>query len=642
MQLQPPRPAPWRVFTSGGVGFLASGLTPYTGKAPAPAEIQRTTDQGRTWATVWRGSGYRLTWIGTAGYKVVAAGLAGNGLKPFLLEGNGAGTAWDLVDVSVSSAAVPLGIQAGTAPTVVAEIWGRYRFHFVDESLGFATPDPMVGQATALPGELLRTTDGGRHWSPVVLLGGEPTAGVAFVSTARGFVTGTGASNRCENQIWATSDGGSTWRAVPGTCRAYLLTSLAFTSAVTGFAAGGQYVKYVDNQQLDMLKTTDGGRHWYSTYRASVPGPVTLDFNPFADVAFFNPLDGLALDGGQTAGGSGPIGGHLWRTTDGGRTWSELGVKGLRLVLDGRHGAWLVGGEVGQGGDVLWRSLDLGRTWAPVGNPGRVRVSSLAGYGAQLWVSTEAGVFRSGDAGRTWHPPPAALRSAEESTWPGVPVELAADGTVVIGPGWAGDDAYWLSSDGGQTGHLRRLPSLASAGVSAIAFSDPRHGLALGGSGGCGQPGTVLATADGGAVWHRQGNLEMIVLSLAYDGSLVVAAGSGCNGNAIAISSDSGRTWSVVATGNPCGPVSVHGQTVAMLCANLMPGGEYVLLSHDGGRWWVSAGYNPPRAGYEEVGSVVATGANTLWASGPPGILWRTSDGGNHWAASRLSLPLVP
>ena len=116
-----------------------------------------------------------------------------------------------------------------------------------------------------------------------------------------------------------------------------------------------------------MLKTTDGGRRWGRAYYASVPGPVALDINPFAEVAFFNPLDGLALDGGQTMGGNVPVGGHLWRTTDGGRRWSELGVKGLRLVLDRRGGAWVVGGQFGQGGDVLWRSVDRGSTWAPSG-----------------------------------------------------------------------------------------------------------------------------------------------------------------------------------------------------------------------------------------------------------------------------------
>ena len=227
-----------------------------------------------------------------------------------------------------------------------------------------------------------------------------------------------------------------------------------------------------------MLKTTDAGRRWGRAYYASVPGPVALDMNPFGEVAFFNTLDGLALDGGQTLGGNAPVGGHLWRTTDGGRSWSELAVKGLRLVLDGRGGAWVVGGQFGQGGDVLWRSLDGGRTWAPLGNPGRVTVNGVAGYAAQMWLSTEAGGFLSGDGGQTWHRPPAAMQAALGSAGPDVPVEMAAGGTVVIGPGWAGGDGYWLSGDDGRTGTRRRLRALVATGIAAIAFRDTRHGLA--------------------------------------------------------------------------------------------------------------------------------------------------------------------
>ena len=132
-------------FTAGGLGFLASGPPGYTGKPPFAAEIQRTRDRGRSWATVWRRTGYRLTWIGTAGGSVVAAGLSANGLQPLLLQGDPTGTSWHLVDVSISPAAVPSGVQAGTAASALAEMWGSYQLHFVDQSLGFAAPDPMVG-----------------------------------------------------------------------------------------------------------------------------------------------------------------------------------------------------------------------------------------------------------------------------------------------------------------------------------------------------------------------------------------------------------------------------------------------------------------------------------------------------------------
>jgi hypothetical protein len=610
------------VFTSSGIGFLASGPGRYGSVRPAPAEIQRTTDQGKTWATVWRRMGYSITWVGMAGGAVVAAGLSGDGQRPFMLERTTSGAPWHLVGVSVSNAAVPPVVQRGQVASAIASLWGSYQFHFLNRSVGFAAPDPMVGQSF-LSGVLLRTTDGGRDWAPVRLPGGTPTGGLAFLDAKRGFATGavngTDRSKSCPlDQLWATSDGGSSWRAVPGTCTGYQLTTLDFPNATTGFAGGGQYLKYSGyGQELGIMRTTDGGRRWTWVYRASVPGAIALDINPFGEVAFFDSSDGLALDGGQTTGGDGPVGGHLWRTSDGGRHWVQLNVTGLRLVLDGPDGAWLVGGQIGEGGDVLLRSLDRGRSWAPVGNPGYVKINALAGYGSRLWVSTEAGSFSSYDGGHHWSLPPPAMQDAEGSTWPVTPVELAAGGTVLVGPGWAGDDSYWLSGDGGRSGKLRKLPETASAGVAALVFDSPTQGMAVEGGGSCSQPATVLATDDAGATWQVEGSLGVTVSGLAVGPSLAVVTGWSCGGNVIAISTDLGKTWSDETTGNPCGPVSVYALTVAMFCANLMPGGQYVLHSRDGGHRWVTAGSNPPSAGYSSVGSVVVTGASSLWASGP-------------------------
>lgn len=649
---EPPPVAAWGpaggeqglVFTATGMGFLASGPGAYTaGGAAGPAEIQRTTDDGLRWSTVWRGSGYRLTWTGVAGNSVVAAGLRGSANRPlpFLLDGGPTGAAWRLTKVSVS-------------PPALAAAWGGYQFHFVNRLLGFAAPDPMTGEASSVPAALLRTTDGGSHWAPVSLPGGTPTGGLAFVSPRRGFATGAvkapGPSGRCLARIWATADGGARWRPLPGTCTSYRLTSLSFPAPGTGFAAGGQYLKYsATGQELFVLGTTDGGQHWSAIYDATVGGATALDANPFGAVAFFNPRVGLALDGGQTAGGNGPVGGHVWRTSDGGRKWYQLPEKGLRLVLDGPDGAWLVGGEVGNGGNVLWRSLDQGLDWQPVGNPGRATVTALAGYGNQLWVSTEAGDFVSTDGGRTWHRPPPAMEAAESSTWAGTPVQFGAHGTVVIGPGWSGDDAYWLSGDGGRTGRARRLPGLASTGVAAIAFSDHEHGLAAGLGANGASP--VMATADGGATWQAAGSIDLDVDSLAYDGHLAVAAGSYGAAGAVFISTSSGRTWSGYTTGDLCGPVSLRGRTVAVLCTRSQTGDQYLLLSLDGGGHWATVARGPASAvgapgaaaaAATGPSSVVVTGPATIWAGGPAGMAWRSTDAGRHWQARPLLLPLLP
>ena len=683
-QLPPPRPAGnWGpaadqvglVFTSAGTGFLASGPSAYGTPAGVPAEIQRTADQGRTWRTVWRGSSDRVTWLGITGagmsgdavahgaHRSVGAGLAGGAERqpsaeivaagstaegrPFLLKSDADGDRWQLQAVSLSGVVLPTGVYQQAAGPEEAELWATYRFDFVTPSLGFAAPDPMVGQATFLPGQLLRTTDGGRHWAAVRLPDGVPTGGIDFVSARAGFATGTedvaGQSARCRARLWATTDGGAKWRPVAGTCTGYELSGLDFVSPTTGFAVGGQYLKYSGyGQEEVVLKTTDGGGQWRLAWRATIASPNDLDANFFAQVGFFSPEVGLALDGGMTAGANGPVGGHLWRTVDGGRAWAELPEQGLRLALDGPDGAWLVEGKSGQEGDVLWRSLDRGRSWSPVGNAERVSVNAVSGYGSDLWVSTEAGDFLSYDGGRSWRRPPSAMEAAEGGTWPQTAVQQARGGAVIVGPGWAGDGYLWLSSDGGRHGTLRRLPLASVGGVGALAFSDARHGLAVG-LAGPDQLSVVVATADGGRSWQVRGSLGTIVLGLAYDGTRAVAVGSEDGQDALAVSTDAGRTWTINTTGDElCGAVSAFGATVAMWCSSLHSSGQQVLVSRDGGRRWEQAGDTRPIAGYASSGSIVVTGRSTLWASGPPGALWRSSDAGVRWQAVPLLLPLVP
>jgi len=140
-----------------------------------------------------------------------------------------------------------------------------------------------------------------------------------------------------------------------------------------------------------------------------------------------------------------------------------------------------------------------------------------------------------------------------------------------------------------------------------------------------------------------RGSLGMIVLGLAYDGTLAVAVGSEDGQDALAVSTDGGRSWAISTAGDElCGAVGSFGATVAMWCSSLHSPGQQVLVSRDGGRRWEQAGAAPAIAGYASSGWIAVTGRSTLWASGPPGALWRSTDGGARWQAVPLLLPLVP
>jgi photosystem II stability/assembly factor-like uncharacterized protein len=372
-------------------------------------------------------------------------------------------------------------------------------------------------------------------------------------------------------------------------------------------------------------------------YEAVGPPAPALDYNPFGEVDFVTLEEGFALDGGQTAGGGGPIGGHLWVTTDGGRHWSEQAVAGLRLVVAGSRYVWLLGGGPAAGGDVLLRSEDGGRTWSEVGNPARTAVLNVSGSGRELWVNTEAGEYISRDGGRTWYRPPTAMGLVSLASGYAPSLTFGPGGLVVI---LAGEDDFWVSDDGGRTGKTVKVPALAQDGITAVAFADARDGLVVGFSQ-CGS-GEVLATKNGGASWHLVGQAGVVPISFAFDGPLAVAAG--CPGNEISASYDQGRTWYDVPLGSELSTsvvsVSVAGDSVAVLCYVIPSGREYMLFSANAGRQWAKLTFSGPGA-KTVPGTLVLTGRRSVWAYGPPGILWHTTNGGRTWSAVRLLLPLV-
>ena len=123
----------------------------------------------------------------------------------------------------------------------------------------------------------------------------------------------------------------------------------------------------------------------------------------------------------------GSTGGGVWQTTDVGRTWSNISdgffkrasVGGIAVcesdpnVIYAGMGEGTIRGNVSHG-DGVYKSTDGGSTWTNVGlsetrNIGRVRVHPtnpdlvyVAALGHAHGPNRERGVFRSNDGGKTW------------------------------------------------------------------------------------------------------------------------------------------------------------------------------------------------------------------------------------------------
>src|SRR5215472_17608422 len=123
----------------------------------------------------------------------------------------------------------------------------------------------------------------------------------------------------------------------------------------------------------------------------------------------------------------GAVAGGVWKTTDGGDTWESLtddtpiSSVGAIAVAPSNHNIIYVGtGEAAPRGDMtygdgVYKSVDGGKTWSHIGlqdtrqigalivDPSNPDIVLVAALGHAFGPSSERGVFRTTDGGRSWH-----------------------------------------------------------------------------------------------------------------------------------------------------------------------------------------------------------------------------------------------
>jgi photosystem II stability/assembly factor-like uncharacterized protein len=208
---------------------------------------------------------------------------------------------------------------------------------------------------------------------------------------------------------------------------------------------------------------------------------------------------------------------RLFRSADGGRTWSELTVQMARecprimysrvttLIADpDEPDALWAGIEI----DGLRRSTDGGRTWEAVGQHGisSLDIHALAivpdgGQGKRLLAATNNDLNLSTDEGQTWRP----LHIGQSLPWSYCRALAQPAGRpqeVLLGngngpPGSAG--VIGRSTDGGQSWETASMPGLANSTIwnFAVHPADPQRLYASSIS------GELYASTTGGASWEK-------------------------------------------------------------------------------------------------------------------------------------------
>jgi photosystem II stability/assembly factor-like uncharacterized protein len=260
--------------------------------------------------------------------------------------------------------------------------------------------------------------------------------------------------------------------------------------------------------------------------------------------------------------------GTILRTTDGGTTWKVLSVAGADKLdfrdIDAVDDRTAFALSIGSGeASRIYKTSDGGATWAQqfVNADPKAFFDAMAFWDANRGVAVSDSVDNqfvimiTSDGGKTWTriPPqslPPALANEGFFAASGTNVAVLAPNHVWIGTGAASESRVLRSSDGGKTWALATTPlaSGPSSGIFSIAFSDPKHGLVVGGDYKVesGAIDNAARTTDGGATWTPIKGLSgfrSVVAYLPSNGQRVIAVGpTGSD-----YSADGGTTWKPVA-----------------------------------------------------------------------------------------------
>lgn len=321
--------------------------------------------------------------------------------------------------------------------------WRRVRFpanyisalRFTDAKIGWAgafalrTGMPGVGCMAAPPprvrvgpclGLVLRTTDGGRTWQrvlsiPTTAIYGEPVRQIQAVDGERAWVvtlTEPCATPTlptylvCPDELRRTTDGGRTWKVlVRGD-----IAAIRFATASRGWMAIVE-----PNGTVDVRVTNDGGVTWKTGLKTTSGAVVSL----VAATSLTAWL--MTTSSTQDCVMSSCTQYELFRTVDGGATWSSLGnpqrftagcsagfLAGSLFASTTR--GWLAlnqgdGGAEGTGG--LLETSDGGATWQCAGSPQNTSLLSAADP-LHVWTTSDQGgpggmtLYASNDGGNSW------------------------------------------------------------------------------------------------------------------------------------------------------------------------------------------------------------------------------------------------
>jgi photosystem II stability/assembly factor-like uncharacterized protein len=346
-----------------------------------------------------------------------AAGLIASGISTFTIRAEravqgSAATASSAIDPLVTKALQwrSIGPPRAGRTIAVAGVKGRPK-------------EAYTGQTG---GGLWKTLDGGATWTPIT--DGKinsSSVGAVAVSESNPDIVFIGMGESCirgniqpGDGVHKSTDAGKSWTHV-GFSDSQAISKIRIHPTNPDIVYVASFGKYgVPSDERGIFKSTDGGKTWKKTlFRDNKTGGIDIAIDPHNPNVIFAALwEAFRVEYSMSSGGPGS---GLFKSTDGGETWTEITRRpGLPTTVIGKVGVAVSGAdwsriyaivEAEKGG--LFSSDDGGDTWKLVNEGRNIRqrafyYTHIAAdpHNKDIVYALNVGAFRSIDGGKTMAP----------------------------------------------------------------------------------------------------------------------------------------------------------------------------------------------------------------------------------------------
>jgi len=244
-----------------------------------------------------------------------------------------------------------------------------------------STSDPNLYYLGSAGGGVWKSTDGGETWSAVFEKQSVAAIGAVAIDPANNNVVwvGTGESNPRNDVsygdgVYKSTDGGKKWTNVGLKGTRHISRILIDPHNPNHVIVGALGDVFGPNENRGVYVTNDGGQTWTKTlYVSDQAGASDLAMDVthpnviYAGIWHFLRQPWTFTSGGPDDG--------LYKSTDGGQTWTRLTGHGVPAGITGRIGLAVAPSNgnrvyalIESADGILWRSDDAGANWTMVSN----------------------------------------------------------------------------------------------------------------------------------------------------------------------------------------------------------------------------------------------------------------------------------